>query len=98
MFSLLPFADPSLLLLTFVWSTCGWSFMVAQQTRLVAQTPDRQSVVLALNAAAIYVGAALGSGLGAGVIAVGGLSALGIGAGLASMLALLHLRASERVR
>lgn len=98
MFSLLPFADPLLLLLTFVWSTCGWSFMVAQQTRLVAQTPDRQSVVLALNAAAIYVGAALGSGLGAGVIAVGGLSALGIGAGLASLLALLHLRASERVR
>lgn len=94
MFSLLPFADPLLLGLTLIWSSCGWSFMVAQQTRLVMQTPDRQSVVLALNAAAIYVGAALGSALGAGVIAVAGLSALGLGAGLASVLALLHLMAS----
>ena len=71
--------------------------MVAQQARLVAQTPSRRSVVLALNAAAIYIGAAAGSALGALVIEIDGEGALGIGAGLFSVLALVHLVASERL-
>lgn len=96
-FSLLPLPGWALLALTFVWSVCGWSFMVAQQTRLVAQTPARQSVVLALNAAAIYVGAAAGSATGAVVIDVGGVGALGIGAGLFAAFALAHLVLSERL-
>ena len=97
LFSLLPFPGALLLSLTVVWSACCWSFMVAQQARLVAQTPGRQSVVLALNAASIYVGAAAGSALGALVIDTAGLGALGVAAGAFSVLALLHLIASERL-
>ena len=97
MFSLLPLPGALLLALTFLWSVCGWSFMVAQQTRLVAQTPGRQSVVLALNAAAIYIGAALGAALGSFVLDVGGVGALGAGAGAFAVLALAHLVLSERV-
>jgi len=96
-FSLLPFPDWALIGLTFVWSLCGWSFMVAQQTRLVAQTPARQSVVLALNAASIYLGAALGSAIGAGLIGLAGLSVLGVGGGLVAVFALVHLTVSERL-
>ena len=96
-FSTLPWPDAALLSLAFVWSVCGWSFMVAQQSRLVAQTPERQSVVLALNAAAIYVGAAAGSALGALVIEAGGLGALGVGASLFGLFALGHLVLSERL-
>jgi len=97
LFSLLPIPAVGLLVLTFVWSTCGWSFMVAQQTRLVEQTPARQSVVLALNAAAIYVGVAVGSAIGGSVVRMAGLSALGLGAGLFGLLALAHLLISERL-
>ena len=96
-FSLLPLPGWLLLAVTFLWSICGWSFMVAQQTRLVAQTPARQSVVLSLNAAAIYVGTAAGSAVGAGVIELGGLSALGVGAGFGALVALGHLALSERL-
>ena len=96
-FSLLPMPDALLLALTLVWSVCGWAFMVAQQTRLVAQTPERRSVVLALNAAAIYVGVAIGSAVGAGITRVAGLGALGVGAGVFAAFALGHLVLSERL-
>ena len=96
-FSLLPLSVPALLLLTLAWSTCGWSFMVAQQTRVVAQTPERQGVVLALNAAAIYVGAAAGSAAGAAVIGAFGLDALGTAAAFGALLALGHLVLGDRL-
>jgi predicted MFS family arabinose efflux permease len=44
-----------------VWSLCAWSFMAPQQARLAALDPARAPVVLSLNAAAIYVGASLGT-------------------------------------
>ena len=97
MFSLLPLSVPVLVLLTLVWSTCGWSFMVAQQTRIVGQTPERQGVGLALNAAAIYAGAATGSALGAAVIAAFGLDALGLAAAVGALLALGHLVLGDRL-
>jgi len=96
-YSLLPLWEPLLLLVTLLWSVCGWSFMVAQQSRIVRQTPKRQSVVLALNAAAIYVGVALGSALGSVVADLFGFRMLGLAAGICSILALLHLYASERM-
>lgn len=97
LFSLLPLSVASLLALTLVWSTCGWSFMVAQQTRLVGQTPERQGVVLALNAAAIYVGAAAGSAIGALAIDAFGLDALGTVAAVGALLALGHLVLGDRL-
>ena len=97
LFALLPMPDALLMLLALVWSMCGWSFMVAQQTRLVAQTPARQNVVLSLNAAAIYIGTAVGSAIGGALIPRVGLDSLGWWAGGFAILALLHLMLSERL-
>ncbi|QHQ35074.1 MFS transporter [Algicella marina] len=81
--------------LTFIWSVFGWSFMAAQQLRLLARAPEAQTVVLALNAAAIYVGFAMGAAYGGAVIEAYGLGPLGISAGLFAALALVHLFAGE---
>lgn len=97
MFSLLPVNDVVFLLITFVWSLLGWSFMVAQQTRLVGQTPQRQNVVLALNGAAIYLGVAVGSAVGGLLAESMGMSVLGFSAALCGMLGALHLVTSERM-
>jgi predicted MFS family arabinose efflux permease len=94
-YSFLPLPSVAVALLTFIWSVCGWSFMVPQQARLVAQTPERQQVVLALNAAAIYIGASIGSAGGAWVFERWGAGALGIAGGLAAACVLGHLVLSE---
>jgi predicted MFS family arabinose efflux permease len=52
---------------------------------------------LALNAAAIYVGAAIGAGLGGVMITQFGLLSLGITAGVGAGLALVHLTLSARL-
>jgi predicted MFS family arabinose efflux permease len=95
LFAFLPLPVPALLLLLFVWSLAGWSFMAAQQIRLLSLVPEA-SVVLALNAAAIYVGAALGSAVGGAVLDVAGLLWLGPAAAVAALLALGHLAVSHR--
>ncbi|MEL6619421.1 MAG: MFS transporter [Pseudomonadota bacterium] len=97
MFSLLPVNDVLLMALALAWSVSGWSFMSGQQVRLIGAAGARAPVVLALNAAAIYVGAAVGSALGAGVITQFGLSSVGLAAGLAAGVALLHLLLSVRL-
>lgn len=97
MFSLLPLSLPALVVLVYLWAMCSWSFMAAQQGRLIGLAGHRAPVVLALNAAAIYVGAAIGSGLGGAMIAGYGLVSLGIGAGIGAALALVHLTLSVRL-
>ena len=94
-FSFLPVPVPVLLLLTFFWAMFGWSFLVPQQTRLVRQSPERQAVVLSLNAACIYLGASLGSAAGGIVAAKFGLDWLGLAGMLAILLATVHLFLSE---
>lgn len=59
--------------------------------------PRLQSLALALNAAMIYLGIAIGSALGAGVLGHFGLQGLGIAGGLVGLVALLHLWLSQRV-
>lgn len=95
LFSLLPIPDFALLALSLAWAASGWSFMAAQQLRLITLAGPQAPVILALNAAAIYVGAAIGSAFGAVVIDLYGLSATGIAAGLCSAVALLHLTLSS---
>ncbi|MEM6759902.1 MAG: MFS transporter [Pseudomonadota bacterium] len=90
-FSFLPLGDVTLLAVILIWSTAGWSFMAGQQMRLVGLAGAQAPVVLALNAAAIYVGAAGGSAAGAWIIDQFGVSALGIAASLGCVGALLHL-------
>jgi DHA1 family inner membrane transport protein len=95
-FSLLPLAQPVLLGFVFLWAMCGWSFMAAQQVRLIGLAGHRAPVVLALNAAAVYGGAAIGSSVGGAMILGYGLTSLGVTAGLGAGFALLHLTLSAR--
>ena len=62
----------------------------------MAAAPDGQSVVLALNAAAVYVGASVGSTLSGLISEAYGLNMLGLAAALCAILALFHLLLSER--
>lgn len=80
-----------------LWSVFGWSFMAAQQARLVNLAPEATPVMLALNAAGVYVGAAIGSALGGLVLAGFGLWPLGLVAGGLMLVALVHLRLSVRL-
>ena len=95
--SLLPLPVVFVFALMFVWPMLGWSFMPAQQMRLIALAPERAPVMMALNAASIYVGAALGSALGGAILSRWGLGALGIGGGIAALWAVVHLVLSNRV-
>ena len=97
MFSLLPVSVPVLIGMVFLWAMGGWSFMAAQQVRLFALAGHRAPVVLALNAAAIYVGAAIGAALGGVMITSFGLLSLGLTAGIGAALALAHLTLSARL-
>lgn len=95
LFSFLPKSTLLLWLLTFVWSVFSWSFMIAQQNRLIRQSPRRQGILLALNASAIYIGAAIGSILGGLVVTFASIELLGIAGGLIALLALFHLFFSD---
>lgn len=90
-FSALPLDATLLIALCFVWALFGWSFMSAQQVRLISLEPSSAAVLMSLNAAAIYVGAAVGSAIGAGVITSFGLDGLGIAGGLGAATAGLVL-------
>ncbi|SFQ44751.1 Predicted arabinose efflux permease, MFS family [Roseivivax halotolerans] len=96
LFSGLPYPVWALMALVFLWSILGWSFMAAQQVRLLGLAPEEASVVLALNAAAIYVGTACGSAFGGLVLDMAGIDALGIGASIAALWALTHILWSHR--
>ncbi len=104
-FSALPLAGGQATLLSgalamallLLWSVFGWSFMAAQQARLIGLAPAAAPVILALNAAGVYVGAALGSAIGGMVLSGFGLAPLGLVAGALMILALAHLRLSVRL-
>ena len=96
MFSLLPLSLPQLMVLVFFWAMGSWSFMAAQQGRLIGLAGHRAPVVLALNAAAVYLGAAIGAALGGAMITGYGMLSLGICAGIGAAFALIHLTFSAR--
>ncbi|MEM8788560.1 MAG: MFS transporter [Pseudomonadota bacterium] len=96
-FALLPLPLTALWALLFLWSVFGWSFMAPQQMRLIALAPERQAVLLALNAAAIYVGAAIGGAVGGWTLGGAGALALGPVAGALGLIPLGVLWASARL-
>lgn len=60
-----------------IWGVVGWAFLPAQQHSMIADAePELAPMLLSLNGSAMYLGAALGSALGAAVIAVLGASRL----------------------
>ena len=81
----------------FFWAMTSWSFMAAQQGRLIGLAGHRAPVVLALNAAAVYLGAAVGSAVGGVMIAHQGILSLGIVAATGAAFALIHLTFSARL-
>lgn len=97
-YSFLPFPPTMVLILFLAWSICGWSFMAGQQMRLIALSGPRAPVVLAVNAASIYVGAAIGSAVGSLIMTTFGVDALGIGGGIAASLALANLLLSIKLQ
>ncbi len=96
-FSLLPLPDAAVLALLVLWALFAFSFMAAQQVRLISLAPAQAPVFLALNAAAIYVGAAIGSAIGGIAITVVGLVLLGITGGAIALLAFVVLRAADSI-
>ncbi|MEN0086861.1 MAG: MFS transporter [Pseudomonadota bacterium] len=96
-FSYLPASTIGVIAFVFFWSAMGWSFVAGQQARLIGLLPEAPSVVLALNASAIYVGTALGAFAGSLVIGGFGLEALGIAASIGALIALANLLASAFV-
>ncbi len=95
--SFFPIANSLVFLSAVVWAAFGWSVMAPQQSRLLAIAPDKASVVLALNAAAIYLGAAVGSALGAWALTNFGLSSLGWAGSIAAMVAVVHILVSQKI-
>ena len=97
LFSIMPWHPLILALLVVVWSSVAWSFMPPQQSRLAAIAPSGVALALALNAAMIYAGIAVGSTIAAMVLSRFGLEGLGISAGVMAAAAVAHLVWSERV-
>ncbi len=62
------FAGASVVLV--IWGIAGWGILVPQQHRLIGIAPSKAPLVIALNAAAIYVGVSLSGALGAVVLHV----------------------------
>ena len=84
----------TVILCLIVWGIAGFGFNVPQQARLVQLAPHWSSALLALNASALYLGAAAGSALGGGFARGSAILNLGyIGGGIA-LLALLALAAT----
>jgi MFS transporter, DHA1 family, inner membrane transport protein len=82
-----------------VWGVCGWGFVVAQQHRLVSIAPALSSILLGLNASAMYL--AVSASGAAGALAIRWLSphdlpllsmALVLGGALGAELSYLLIR------
>ena len=96
-FSLTPLHPLVLAVLVFVWSNFAWCFVAPQQARLVTIAPQSAALSLALNAAMIYLGIAIGSAVGGELVAWAGLGGLGLAASAVAVVALIHLVWSDRV-
>lgn len=97
LFAVMPWNPWLLAVIVMLWSSFAWCFMPPQQSRLVTIAPNAPALALALNAAMIYAGIALGSAVGAGLLDWKGLSILGLAAGVSAAIALLHLLVSDRM-
>lgn len=93
--TLIPFNLALGMFLSFLWSLVGWGFTVPQQARLMAIDPQTQGVMLALNAAGIYLGSGVGSALAGAVYQSWGIEATGVVGGAIAAAAIAHLFVSD---
>ena len=92
-------ALPLIVGLSALWGFAGWGFGPAQAVRLIRLAPERAPMTLSLNASAVYLGIAAGSGLGGATIAWFGVSAVGWVGAAAQLAGLVLLwRAARRAR
>ncbi|MFJ8742974.1 MFS transporter [Embleya sp. NPDC127516] len=93
--------DPPRLLvgaLLFGWGAASWAQTPAQQHRLIEAAPQEVPLVVSLNSSGIYLGIALGSGIGGIALGHGGAATMyGVGAAIA-VTAWLFLLATTRRR
>lgn len=80
----LPFA-PTLIVIG-LWSIVSFAFMAAQQARMVATDPSRAPTLLALHAAFIYLGSAVGAYVGGLTLKAGGYGGLGPAGALLALI------------
>ncbi|WP_439679354.1 MFS transporter [Embleya sp. MST-111070] len=84
--------------LLFGWGAASWAQTPAQQHRLIEAAPQEVPLVVSLNSSAIYLGIALGTGIGGLALDQGGTAAMyGAGAAIA-VAAWLFLLATTRRR
>jgi len=81
----------------FLWALQGWTIGVSQQSRLVGLDPSRMQVLLSLNAACMYVGAAFGSTLAGIAKSLGGTPGIGLAALGLGLVGLAHVVLSLRL-
>ncbi len=81
----------------FLWALQGWTIGVSQQSRLVGLDPSRMQVLLSLNAACMYVGAAFGSTLAGIAKSLGGTPGIGLAALGLGLVGLAHVALSLRL-
>ncbi len=93
--TLIPFNLPLGMFLSFLWNLVGWGFTVPQQARLMAIDPQTQGVMLALNAAGIYLGSGIGSAMAGAVYQGWGIEATGVVGSAIAALAIAHLFLSD---
>lgn len=92
-------ALPAIVGLSALWGFAGWGFGPAQAVRLIRLAPERAPMTLSLNASAIYLGIAAGSGLGGVAIELFGVGTVGwVGAACQFAGLMLLLRAARRAR
>ena len=72
----------------FLWGLFGWAFPIAQQARIVTLDPALASITLSLNTSALYIGAAIGSSLGALAVSRWSVDSVGWLAALTELAAL----------
>ncbi|MDQ0073277.1 putative MFS family arabinose efflux permease [Variovorax boronicumulans] len=92
-------ALPLIVGLSALWGFAGWGFGPAQAVRLIRLAPERAPMTLSLNASAVYLGIAAGSGLGGVVIEWVGVGAVGWAGAVCQLAGLgLMLRAAHKSR
>jgi predicted MFS family arabinose efflux permease len=87
-----PAAGYAMVGLVVLWGFIGWSFAPAQQLAFVRRAPNAVSVVLSLNASALYLGISLGASIGAMAVAAGALRSIGAIGAVCLLLALAAAR------
>ncbi|KAA2253571.1 MFS transporter [Solihabitans fulvus] len=94
-FALMPITSayfPTAILAVIVWGLCGWGVLVPQQHRLISISPASAPLVIALNAAGIYIAVSASGLLGAAGINLVGAHNLGF---ISAVLILLGLVSAE---